>query len=1015
MSGENVVKPSGELKGSKDSRGGAALYPSAIIGIVKNNIDPARSGRIQVYLKRVNSPEQENPNNWTTVSYMSPFFGTTQNASSSDGYGDYVGNPVSYGFWATPPDIGTEVICVFLNGDPNMGYYIGCVPTPGLNHMVPAIGASDSIIANSGEAQSYGGAKKLPVTEINNANPKQKDNPVLTYQPRPVHSYQAAIMFKQGILRDTDRGPIGSSSMRESPSRVFGMSTPGRPIYQGGYTNQTIGDAIKNDKTPPQNFKVIGRTGGHSFVMDDGDVVGKDQLVRLRTGAGHTILMNDAAQTLFILHANGQSYIELGKEGTIDMYSTNSVNIRTQGDLNLHADNNVNINAGKNVNISGKNLATESIESTTHFTGTTYKQYTKGNHTTKVDGQMSLDSKGDASLSSPGMTYINGKNVNLNTGTASLKPEAVKQLPVIAHTDTLGDATKGFAPAPGKLASIVSRAPAHAPWANANQGVDVKVNLAADANMPAAPAKETQTVNNAAPDAPANPTTPAVAATVPSVPAVSAQMDKATTSAAVSQMAVNTATGPVKDVVEKGAVVVQDAAGNKTAVVGALAVTPSQLVESGHIKPGADVAINTALQRGATVDLAMPKNVFTGKDGITSVSSFLSSTGTQVAPAIDLMKKGEKQLKSVGLIKGNESPIATAGMVMSTAAAGIDATVAFAQKAGGAANDFINQAVTLTGKATTSVSDLIAGGKHAAGMAENSNSALSGIDVGDKLKGLASGMFSKVTESFKSFEAGKPQNLTQLAEKAASSASSAASSAYDSAKNALSGATSGGSDFSVKGALDSAAKLGGDAQGMLAKASSMGSKVGLKMPPGIPAVVGGVTNTIKAGSSLLDKVPGTDKISKEIADIKGSITSGYDKLAGSVTNAKDSLSKAAGSVSALASTGLSKDDAAKLSSSVNSMGGGGAVDVKLPVVATETTSSPVNTASLVGNSKVPPVDEPTAADALVAADAEAAYQAKGEDIASKRQAWRDAKDKYGPESQQALAAYTAYKQATQTS
>lgn len=1012
MSSEDIVKPSGELKASKDNRGGAALYPSAIVGIVKNNIDPARSGRIQVYLKRVNSPDQENPNNWTTVGYMSPFFGTTQNASSSDGYGDYVGNPVSYGFWATPPDIGTEVICVFLNGDPNMGYYIGCVPTPGLNHMVPAIGASDSIIANSGEAAAYGGAKKLPVTEINNANPKQKDNPVLTYQPRPVHSYQAAVMFKQGILRDTDRGPIGSSSMRESPSRVFGMSTPGRPIYQGGYTNQTITDAIKNDKTPPQNFKVIGRTGGHSLVMDDGDVVGKDQLMRLRTGAGHTILMNDAAQTLFILHANGQSYIELGKEGTIDMYSTNSVNIRTQGDLNLHADNNVNINAGKNVNISGKNLATESIESTTHFTGTHYKQHTKGNHTTKVDGQMSLDSKGDASFSSPSMTYINGKNVNLNTGTASLKPEAVKQLPVVAHTDTLGDATKGFAPAPGKLASIVSRAPAHAPWANANQGVDVKVNLGAEANMPATPTAETQTVNNAAPDAPANPTTPAVAATVPPVSPVSAQMDKGVTTAAVSQMAVNTASGPLKDVAEKGAVVTENAAGSKSAALGALAVSPSQLVESGHIKPGADIAINTALQRGATIDLAMPRNVFTGKDGISSVTSFLSSTSTQIAPAIDLMKKGEKQLKSVGLIKGNESPIATAGMVFSTATAGIESTVAFAQKAGGAANDFINQSVSLVGKTSNSVSDLIASGKHAAGMSENSTSGLSGIDVGDKLKGLASGMFSKVTDSFKPFTAGKPQNLTELAEKASSGASDAASSALDSAKSAASGVTSGGSDFSVKGVLDSAASMGSSAQGMLAKASSMGSKVGLKIPPGVPAIVGNVTNTIKAGSSLLDKVPGTDKIGKEIADIKGSITGGYDKLAGSLTSAKDSLSKASGSISALASSGLSKDDATKLSSSINSMGSGGPVDIKLPVVASDTTSSPVNTTSLMGNSKIPPLESASTEESPSVQDA-ATRQAKGEEIAALRQAWRDAKDKYGPSSPEALAAYKPYNAALQ--
>ena len=110
---------------------------------------------------------------------------------------------------------------------------------------------------------------------------------------------------------------------------LFGISTPGRPIYEGGYDDTTIADAVKDDSIPDKNFKVVGRRGGHSVVLDDGDIAGKDQLMRFRTSSGHMIMMNDSIQSLFIIHANGQSYIELGREGTIDMYSTNSVNIRT--------------------------------------------------------------------------------------------------------------------------------------------------------------------------------------------------------------------------------------------------------------------------------------------------------------------------------------------------------------------------------------------------------------------------------------------------------------------------------------------------------------------------------------------------------------------------------------------------------------------------------------------------------------------------------------------------------------
>jgi hypothetical protein len=55
-------------------------------------------------------------------------------------------------------------------------------------------------------------------------------------------------------------------------------------------------------------------------------------------------------------------------------------------------------------------------------------------------------------------------------------PAEVPKIPLVAHTDTLFDKVKGWLASPGYLLSIVSRAPAHTPWASANQGVDVKVN-----------------------------------------------------------------------------------------------------------------------------------------------------------------------------------------------------------------------------------------------------------------------------------------------------------------------------------------------------------------------------------------------------------------------------------------------------------------------------------------------------------------------------------------------------------
>lgn len=1052
---DDIVKLTGTLKNYKDDRGGATLYSSPIIGIVKNNIDPLKSGKIQVYLNRLNGPNPDKPVNWTTVSYLSPFFGYTPNTGSPDSAGDYIGNPNSYGFWATPPDIGTEVVCIFVNGDPNFGYYIGGIPKEGLTHMVPAIGASSFVIPNEGEAKSYGGADRLPVTEYNSANNKQDNSSVPIDSPRPVHSYQTAILNKQGLLRDPDRGAISSSSQRESPSRVFGMSTPGRPIYEGGYNDQTIMAAIKDDSIPAKKFKVVGRLGGHTLVMDDGDYEGRDQLTRIRTSGGHTIMMNDSAQTLFIIHANGQSYIELGKEGTIDMYSTNSVNIRTQGDLNLHADNNISINAANDLNLSAKNLNLESIESTKQFVGTTFQQLTKGNHTLKVNNKMSFDSKGDSSIKSAGIAYVNGSKVHLNTGASSLVPEEVNQLPIIAHTDTLYDETKGFAPAPGKLSSIVTRAPAHSPWANANQGVDVKVDMGASSNLPSTPSAGLSQVNTSTEGSSVTPTTPSVVATVPNTKAVSKTVGAATASAVISQMALNASTGLTKDAIKTGAGIV-DLAGTKVASIGQLGLTPNQLVTAGILKPGTEVAINAAIQAGKTINQSIPTNLFTGKDGINSVKNLVSSVSAQTNAAVDLMKKSETALQTAGLLTGKESGTQAAGLLLSSAVAGTSATIDYAK-------GVINSAVTsdIAGAASAATADLkaklstvsslpipnnplagpvknlIAGGNQAAGLADKVMGSLGGVDVGAALKGAVAGVFSKITSSFKALKANVPQSLT-IAKAEASAASAKA-------QDAKAGLTPqqlellGNADASDPfirarlglpplpgtgiSALDAKAGLspqqllslgGADATDPAVRdrlslpklsvtsavnaAQDAAKKIAGGTIPGIPGGAGAISNIVKAGGTTIGGIPGTGQITATAKSIAGALTGGSGTVNGIVNNLKKQIGDKGG-LSAFASAGLDKAAAAELTGAISSLGNGGSVLVKAPTIALDTFnfgSLQAQSSSLLGNAKIPPlnfgaISVPTQP---LTADQVAAYNATKQKLTEAEEAQWELRKKY---------------------
>ena len=139
---DNIQRGQGRGQNYKFDRGGQPTEFGPYIGVVKNNIDPTRSGRLQVYIEQFNfGSDQSDESLWRTVSYIPPFYGVTPHTGTSAGTGTYKGNPQSYGMWFTPPDLGVSVICFFVAGDPNQGYYIGCVPDPGVTHMIPAVGA----------------------------------------------------------------------------------------------------------------------------------------------------------------------------------------------------------------------------------------------------------------------------------------------------------------------------------------------------------------------------------------------------------------------------------------------------------------------------------------------------------------------------------------------------------------------------------------------------------------------------------------------------------------------------------------------------------------------------------------------------------------------------------------------------------------------------------------------------------------------------------------------------------
>jgi hypothetical protein len=660
----SISRTKGRAASYKFDRGGTPADPGPFLGRVKNNVDPTRMGRLQVYIEQFSGGDENNAELWRTVSYLPPFYGSTFVESGTTGPGTFLTNQQSYGMWFTPPDLGVTVICFFIEGDPNQGFYTGVVPDEGINHMIPAIGAQRDYALSAGEQEKLlSGSRQLPVTEINTNNLEIALDPRYFDRVKPVHSVLAAIMLQQGIIKDTVRGPITSNSQRESPSTVFGFSTPGRAIYQGGMTDLDIKQKIETDQIKLQDVSVIGRRGGHSMVLDDGDLEGKDNLIRIRTAKGHQITMSDDGDCFYIIHANGQTWVELGKQGTVDVFSTNSVNVRTQGTLNLHADRDINMYAGGSFNVKSATMKIQASSALDIMAGTDLKLYSSQNISVLSDGSLALQSTTNGTWDAGASMSLEAGCLNLNSGKKPPRIKKPRQLKDLKLTDTTYVADQGWVEKPQSLSTIVTRAPTHEPYPYHNQGTANVTALEPEVPEPltAQTASVVESLDQAVPAGAID------AADYVNQPPASVPVGSLEPPAVTGLLAQASA------VAGQAADVISDAG------IGKFAMSPQALESAGLLKPGTvQTFLPSATDLASVNSILSSPTVWTGRAGATSLQSFLGDPALQDSTQQGIMVGSLTALQKTGVITGNESPADLAPFVQVATTFGVQNAVDWA-------------------------------------------------------------------------------------------------------------------------------------------------------------------------------------------------------------------------------------------------------------------------------------------------------------------------------------------------
>ncbi len=356
---------------------------------VVNNVDPMKMGSLEVELLRPVGNQADAAQQLFTVRYLSPFYGVTGIEQCGTNNYDFNDTQKSYGFWAVPPDVGVVVLVIFVEADPSQGFWIGCVPDTYMNHMIPGIAGSTAIEDQylRSDDQAWMEAKKtqdefptnfLPVGEVNRMTFKKggdnapTPNANVEANKKPIHPIAEHLLI-QGLITDPIKGVHTSSARRESPSNVYGWSTPGPVDKRKGAKKGQIG--YKNGKIN----KFVSRLGGHCIIMDDGnekrlrtsrpwegpseyvdieeDNSGKglpyypeDDAFRIRTRTGHQILLHNSEDLIFICNSRGTAWIEMTSNGKIEFFAKDSISFRSEADFNFHGERDVNIHSGRSFN-----------------------------------------------------------------------------------------------------------------------------------------------------------------------------------------------------------------------------------------------------------------------------------------------------------------------------------------------------------------------------------------------------------------------------------------------------------------------------------------------------------------------------------------------------------------------------------------------------------------------------------------------------------------------------------------
>ena len=278
---------------------------SLMEGVVVDADDIQQMGRVKIWVPAVDG-DMYNIADLPWATYTSPMAGQTRDYQAGPASTETHGL-MSYGFWAVPK-VGTQVVVGFLYNDPNKRVYISSYFRDHGNRSLPQ-GRNRPDIGN------------LPLSDTFDSVEPQNTNLSAQFQ---------------GNLTASEARTRGVYERQVAQDKTIKDGTEG---YQRD---------LKDDKKYDSQTYVLATPGRHCLIFQDAPENGR---VRLKSAAGHQIILDDANERIYVSTAKGNAYFEMDQDGRVHIYSAESMSFSSGGDVNISANGSFNVKAGGAVNI----------------------------------------------------------------------------------------------------------------------------------------------------------------------------------------------------------------------------------------------------------------------------------------------------------------------------------------------------------------------------------------------------------------------------------------------------------------------------------------------------------------------------------------------------------------------------------------------------------------------------------------------------------------------------------------